>query len=154
MKNLLLTLWVCLASAATTYANTITICNYTSCSFMISIDGGVGSINVSPMTPPTAQGPISATSGSITSAKIAYVEGGVILDQVNVNNDNIIGFSSITPPCMSTTYTCAWQVDTMGNIFLTITCAGPPCGIFHHYEAVYGNRSWCDNNKGVLCKSC
>lgn len=76
MKNLLLILWVCLASAATTHANTITIYNYTFCSFMISIDGGVGSINVSPMTPPAALGPIAAISGSITSAKVAYVEGG------------------------------------------------------------------------------
>lgn len=117
MKKLLLLSASLLAASVSSFAVTVTVYNLTSCPYTLSVNGGVGYINVA------ANG--SATGGSAgtnpTAAKVGYTSGTTWLGQVNLTNVMTFGTSTFVPPCMSSFYNCSWnQPSPTANVTIFI----------------------------------
>lgn len=117
MKKLLLLCVFLLVASITSFAITVTVYNLTGCPYTLSVDGGVGYINV----PANGNATGGNASTNPTTAKVGYVSGGSWLGQVNISNVSTFGTSTFVPPCMSSFYNCSWnQPSPTANVTIFI----------------------------------
>lgn len=122
MKKLLLSFVFVILSVVIVRANTVVVYNYTSCTLMASVNGGIGYDSI----PPYNGFPVTWNSSApyiIDMVKIYWDVGG-LLQQINAGYFNPVGDSSglLQPLCLSTSiFNFTWsQANPTVNAVLVI----------------------------------